>query len=91
MSNDINVPPKIINKSVIGPAKFPFFLDLLKEYLSEIKEENYPLSAIINISERVIKMKYFILLISFISINLKEKNYLTFSKRKNYPFKFFCF
>ena len=50
MSKDKSVPPTEINVSKLSPAKSPSLQDLIKEYLSNIKPENYPLYAVIGIA-----------------------------------------
>jgi len=49
MSKDKKVPPEQIDSSKLSPAKFPSLQELLKEYLSNIKPENYPLYAVFGI------------------------------------------
>ena len=49
MSKDKTVPPKEIDTTTLPPVNFPSLQDLLKEYLSKIKPENYPLYAVFGI------------------------------------------
>ena len=49
MSKDKNVKPDIIEKSDLTPANFKSLQDLLKEYFSKVKPENYPLYAVFGI------------------------------------------
>ena len=49
MSKDKKVPPEQIDSSKLSPAKYPSLQELLKEYLSNIKPENYPLYAVFGI------------------------------------------
>ena len=49
MSKDKKVAPEQIDSSKLSPAKYPSLQELLKEYLSNIKPENYPLYAVFGI------------------------------------------
>ena len=49
MSKDIKVPPTEIDKTSLSPVKYPSLQELLKEYLANIKKENYPLYAVFGI------------------------------------------
>ena len=49
MSKDKNVKPDVIEKSDLTPANFKSLQDLLKEYFSKVKPENYPLYAVFGI------------------------------------------
>lgn len=49
MSKDKSVVPEQIDTAKLSPAKFPSLQDLLKEYLSKVKQEDYPLYAVFGI------------------------------------------
>ena len=49
MSKDKSVAPEQIDSTKLSPAKFPSLQELLKEYLSKVKPENYPLYAVFGI------------------------------------------
>jgi glucokinase len=49
MSKDKKVPPIEIETTKLSPSKFPSLQELLKEYLSKVKPENYPLYAVFGI------------------------------------------
>ena len=49
MSKDKSVAPEQINTDKLSPAKFPSLQELLKEYLSKVKPEDYPLYAVFGI------------------------------------------
>ena len=49
MSKDKAVKPDVLEKSDLTPANFKSLQDLLKEYFSKIKKENYPLYAVFGI------------------------------------------
>ena len=49
MSKDPKITPEVIDKTDLTPANFPSLQDLLKEYFSKVKKENYPLYAVFGI------------------------------------------
>ena len=49
MSKDKSVAPEQIDTAKLSPAKFPSLQELLKEYLSKVKQEDYPLYAVFGI------------------------------------------
>ena len=50
MSKDKKVPPIEIDKDKLVSSKSPSLQDLLKQYLSKLKPEDYPLYAVIGIA-----------------------------------------
>ena len=50
MSKDENVPYKEINSEKLSPTESPSLQDLIKNYLSKVDSENYPLYAVIGIA-----------------------------------------
>ena len=49
MSKDQKVTPEVIDKIEYTPANYKSLQDLLKEYFSKVKKENYPLYAVFGI------------------------------------------
>ena len=49
MSKHKNVPPEVIDAGKFSSAKAPSLQELLKDYLSKVKPENYPLYAVFGI------------------------------------------